>query len=324
MFVPKSALARFTASTQAIPTRLTTLADFGLELTPDGRAVDAHGQPYNFKVHGRDYDANSRRFLALVTVLASLVKVRLIQDCGLIERPVPDSAPRACSILYSPDALTTSDPLMVFAVGSGEPLGVVNKASLVNEGLTIGSLLPIVADAQQNGYKVLILNLYENALVAGQPWPFIPDDFEMDPIPGSDTPDAHLQSVVEVYLATAASRRIHIVTYNDGSRLMLDYLSCLTNATAQTLKDRVQAVAMLAPTHHFDGQYTPSFQRWVQAHSRAWRLTEIPTSAMGAITTDSSHGCDCQLVGAGDNTSGDHLLTLAWPEVLQYLRSRAL
>ncbi|KAJ1982262.1 hypothetical protein H4R35_000353 [Dimargaris xerosporica] len=324
MFVPKSALARFTTSTRAIPTHPTTLAEFGLELTPDGRVVGADGQPYNFKVYGRDYDANSRRFLALVTVLASLVKARLVQDCGLLERPVPASAPLACSILCSPDALTTADPLLVFAVGSGESLGVVNKASLVNEGLAIGSLLPMVADAQQSGYKVLILNLYENALIASRPSPFIPEDFQMDPIPGSDTPDAHLQSVVEAYLATAASRQIHIVTYSDGSRLMLDYLDCTTNATAQTFKDRVQTLAMLAPTHHFDGQYTPSFQCWVQAHGRAWRLTQVPTNVTGAITTDSSHGCDCQLVGADDSTSGDHLLMLAWPEVLQYLQSNTL
>ncbi|KAI9325438.1 Arb2 domain-containing protein [Zopfochytrium polystomum] len=261
------------------------------------RLVKLDGSPSEFEVKPGDRLYNQTHYEAIGAATTELIVNRLQSEFGLRKETVPiDTAAGEPTsfILMSPDALSSSEPLLLLLPGIAIQVGQWARKIVINESLRRGSMMEYVGRATAAGYNVIIFNSNMNHV-------------ENRSIRGSESPEAHVAYVWDTFVKPAAASDIAIVAHSYGG----ECTARLLESRESEVRDRVRGIAFT------DSVHVPRRRgALLQSLAVNWVRSDAPLGKN--LGRD---GAGVQLFSAG-TTSHDQTTVVAADEVFKFLGSR--
>lgn len=130
--------------------------------------------------------------------------------------PRPDEPKEArSSVFLSSDWRSNDNLLIVINGGRGVQPGIWSRDLLIQEGLEMGSMLPVFRHAQKLGFAVAVLNPFTNNVTIGN---------ELFPIRSNASPDEHTLYVWDNIISRAQAKNVYILAYSFGAKLVTTLL----------------------------------------------------------------------------------------------------
>ncbi|OQS02455.1 kinase [Thraustotheca clavata] len=154
---------------------------------------------------------------AMLNKVIKYVHTRMEQDLGFVLQSIPYVNAPACCEFYTSRNYSVAEKLLVFVCSSrGATSGVWSRSLLLRSGVNVGSMLPYFEKAIEKGYGVIVMNPNVNTVLQ--------EDNTKIAIPGSETPEQHVQFVWENYIFPSAAHKIHFLAYGYGGVLISKFI----------------------------------------------------------------------------------------------------
>ncbi|TDH70460.1 hypothetical protein CCR75_001562 [Bremia lactucae] len=128
----------------------------------------------------------------------------------------PDEPKEArSSIFLTSDWRVTDNLLVVVNGGRGAQPGIWSRDLLIQEGIELGSMLPVLRSAAAKRFGVAVINPSTNNVTIGN------DTYS---IRGNSSPDEHMQYVWENIISRAQARNVYILAYSFGAKAVVTLL----------------------------------------------------------------------------------------------------
>ncbi|KAG6967085.1 hypothetical protein JG688_00006478 [Phytophthora aleatoria] len=158
--------------------------------------------------------------------------------------PLPDEPKEArSSIFLTSDWRTNSNLLVVVNGGRGAQPGIWSRDLLIQEGLELGSMLPVMRRATACNFGVAVVNPSTNNVTIGN------DTF---PIRGSSSPDEHMLYVWDNIISRAQARNVYVLAYSFGAKSVV---TLIQKREEQVVK-RVNALVFAEGAYRIDPSTT--------------------------------------------------------------------
>jgi serine/threonine protein kinase len=136
------------------------------------------------------------------------------------------------SVFLTSDWKTNDNLLIVINGGRGVQPGIWSRDLLIQEGLELGSMLPVFQRAQGHGFSVAVLNPFTNNVTV---------DGENYQIRHNSTPDEHTLYVWDNIISRSLARNVYVLAYSFGAKLVTTLLQKREAQAVQKLKGIVFA-----------------------------------------------------------------------------------
>ncbi|OQR86801.1 protein kinase [Achlya hypogyna] len=154
---------------------------------------------------------------AMLGQVITYVHTRMEDELGFVQQSIPYAGAPATCEFYTSRNWSVAEKLLVFVCSSrGATSGVWSRSLLLRSGVNVGSMLPYFAKAIEKGYGVIVMNPNVNTVLR--------DDHTKEAIPGSETPEEHVQFVWENYIFPSAAHKIHFLAYGYGGVLISKFI----------------------------------------------------------------------------------------------------
>ncbi|KAG6972647.1 hypothetical protein JG687_00001345 [Phytophthora cactorum] len=158
--------------------------------------------------------------------------------------PLPNEPKEArSSIFLTSDWRTNSNLLVVVNGGRGAQPGIWSRDLLIQEGLELGSMLPVMRRATACNFGVAVVNPSTNNVTIGN------DTF---PIRGSSSPDEHMLYVWDNIISRAQARNVYVLAYSFGAKSVV---TLIQKREEQVVK-RVNALVFAEGAYRIDPSTT--------------------------------------------------------------------
>ncbi|KAJ2963268.1 hypothetical protein NQZ79_g1671 [Umbelopsis isabellina] len=270
-----------------------SLAEYGYYIKPDGSIRSLQSALINDMVIQRIQQAP-----------LNMVKASVPPNVEL-----DSTTPHAC-IFMTKDALTTTDKLLVLVPGSQVNAGTWSRRIMCDENINEGSMLTTCYKAVKAGFEIIITN--PNANYWSNDKAYIKrTDANCITIPGSDTPEEHVEHVFNHYLKTAPASRIAIMGQGWAGHLLGEQL----NNNFDLFKDKVKAIALADSVHSRD--LIEGDEKRVYLFEKVANWMTSAEDKKGEIIRDPRFGCTC--ISAGVEIS-DFALPTSLDDMFKFYR----
>ncbi|KAI9913102.1 hypothetical protein PsorP6_006012 [Peronosclerospora sorghi] len=148
------------------------------------------------------------------------------------------------SVFITSDWRTNSNLLVVVNGGRGAQPGIWSRDLLIQEGLEMGSMLPVLRRAIKCSFAVAVLNPSTNNVTVGN---------NTFPIRGNASPDEHILYMWDNIITRAQAQNVYVLAYSFGAKSVL---TLIQNREEQVVK-RVKALVFTEGAYHMDPSTTP-------------------------------------------------------------------
>nr|KAE8934344.1 hypothetical protein PF009_g15679 [Phytophthora fragariae] len=200
--------------------------------------------------------------------------------------PRPDEPKDArSSVFLTSDWRSNANLLVIVNGGRGAQPGIWSRDLLIQEGLELGSMLPVMRRATATNFAVAVLNPSTNNVTIGN------DTF---PIRGNSTPDEHMLYVWDNIISRAQARNVYFLAYSFGAKSVM---TLIQNREEQVVK-RVNALVFAEGAYRLDASTTsPSVAQFLKQRAINFK-GDAQISAGGHIPTEEEKlSCSCLSVG---------------------------
>ncbi|XP_064653329.1 cotranscriptional regulator ARB2A-like isoform X2 [Lineus longissimus] len=263
------------------------LQGFGYKFNEAGELRDIKTDGgFEFNVKEGDHHHNQVRYEALGDVITEYIYDLLEKETKLKRVHVPIDAgkdnPRSFFFM-SEDAMENPDKLMILIHGSGVVrAGQWARRLIINDNLDMGTQIPFIKKAKEEGYGVIVLNTNENEVIKKK---------KKLLIEGNSTPELHTLYVWDNFIRKAKANSIAIVAHSYGGVVTVN----LASHREESL-DRVFAVAFTDSVHSFQLQETPNHViKFFKENAQNWISSDKPLDTPSACRSK----VDCPCVSAG-------------------------
>ncbi|CAI5701436.1 unnamed protein product [Peronospora effusa] len=204
--------------------------------------------------------------------------------------PQPDEPKEArSSVFLTSDWRTNTNLLVVVNGGRGAQPGIWSRDLLIQEGLELGSMLPVMRRATTCNFAVLVLNPSTNNVTIGN---------ETFPIRGNSSPDEHILYMWDHIVSRAQARNVYMLAYSFGARSVL---TLIQNREEQVVK-RVNALVFAEGAYHMDPSTTsPSVAQFLK--QRAINFKGDAQVPVGGHIPAEEEKLSCSCLSVGDLTA---------------------
>ncbi|KAG2894826.1 hypothetical protein PC114_g15729 [Phytophthora cactorum] len=211
--------------------------------------------------------------------------------------PLPNEPKEArSSIFLTSDWRTNSNLLVVVNGGRGAQPGIWSRDLLIQEGLELGSMLPVMRRATACNFGVAVVNPSTNNVTIGN------DTF---PIRGSSSPDEHMLYVWDNIISRAQARNVYVLAYSFGAKSVV---TLIQKREEQVVK-RVNALVFAEGAYRIDPSTTsPAVAQFLKQRAINFK-GDAQISVGGHIPAEEEKlSCSCLSVGdltaSGPSTDG--------------------
>lgn len=166
---------------------------------------------------------------------------KLLDDKGLHRIYIPSDIPKekATFVFSTQEKLEKPDKLLILIHGSGVVrAGQWARSLIMNDCLAVGTQIPYIEKAKQLGYEVLITNTNDNHRIVNG---------KKTVIPGSGTPEQHINTVWNTIVIPAEPKSVAIVAHSYGGVVTVD----LAKKNPDFFKSHVFGIGFTDSVHYF-------------------------------------------------------------------------
>ncbi|KAI9987070.1 hypothetical protein PInf_022928 [Phytophthora infestans] len=204
--------------------------------------------------------------------------------------PRPDEPKEArSSIFLTSDWRTNANLLVVVNGGRGAQPGIWSRDLLIQEGLELGSMLPVMRRATACNFGVAVVNPSTSNVTIGN------DTF---PIRGSSSPDEHMLYVWDNIISRAQARNVYVLAYSFGAKSVV---TLIQKREEQVVK-RVNALVFAEGAYRIDPSTTsPAVAQFLK--QRAINFKGDAQISVGAHIPAEEEKLSCSCLSVGDLTA---------------------
>lgn len=147
------------------------------------------------------------------------------------------------SVFLSSDWRSNNNLLVVINGGRGVQPGIWSRDLLIQEGLEMGSMLPVFRRARELEFAVAVLNPFTNNVTV---------DNELFPIRSNSSPDEHTLYVWDNIISRAQAKNVYILAYSFGAKLVT---TLIQNREAQVVQ-RLHGIVFAEGAYRIDANST--------------------------------------------------------------------
>ncbi|GLE03162.1 hypothetical protein PINS_up012041 [Pythium insidiosum] len=198
----------------------------------------------------------------------------------------PDEPKEArSSVFLTADWRQNNNLVIVINGGRGVQPGIWSRDLLIQEGLELGSMLPVFRRAKSNGLAVCVLNPFTNSVTIGN---------ERVQIRQNSTPDEHMLYVWDHIISRANAQNIFILAYSFGAKLVTTLLQHREAAAVQ----RLRAIVFAEAAYRFDPEnHSPMVGQFLR--QRAINFIADADTPVGHHVTSAEEQLACNSLSVG-------------------------
>jgi hypothetical protein len=241
----------------------------------------------------------------VVSVIVRYVQDTMKKELGFQEVYLPSTSPSQpkCSIFVSSNYQTARKLLMFVAVSRGLSPGIWSRGLVLTSGAIDGSMLSYFRKALSEGYGIIVPNPNKNDVK-------LKNSNNMTPIPGSATPEEHMDSVWDAFVTPAEAQRVYFIGYSYGGVL----IKYLLQSRGEELFRRNGAVALIESSHRIEDGDSATVKSLLAHRAMYWEVNHDGVLKQNIIEGDSPHrtGCTCLSAGKPPRGVSNHYLMAAF------------
>lgn len=201
--------------------------------------------------------------------------------------PRPDEPKEArSSVFLTSDWKANNNLLIVINGGRGVQPGIWSRDLLIQEGLELGSMLPVFRRAQSNGFAVAVLNPFTNSVTVGN------NSFQ---IRHNSSPDEHALYVWDNVISRSSATNIYILAYSFGAKLVT---TLLQNREAEVVR-KLKAIVFAEGAYRIDPSSTSPMVGQL-LRQRAINFKADSQIAVGNHIPQAEEQLSCNCLSVGD------------------------
>ncbi|DBA05075.1 TPA: hypothetical protein N0F65_000763 [Lagenidium giganteum] len=208
--------------------------------------------------------------------------------------PRPDEPKEArSSVFVTSDWRKNNNLLIVMNGGRGAQPGIWSRDLLIQEGLELGSMLPVFRRAKSYGFGVAVLNPCTNSVTV---------DGKLHQIRQNATPDEHALYVWDNIISRAQAQNVYILAYTVGAKLVT---TLLQHREASVVR-RLRAVVFAEGAYRLDPNSTsPMVGQFLRQRAINFKAeSEVPVGHH-IPSAEEQLLCSCLSVGDLSASSSD-------------------
>jgi hypothetical protein len=146
-------------------------------------------------------------------IVAKIVQDRLVSQYGMVPIKLPNTKKGPSVTLFSTREFLSKSPaqstalILIQGLGQGVKAGLWSRSVAINEGFTLGTMLPLVEDALKCNMAILIMNPNQRL-----------DESTGQPVPESSKNEAHALTAWETYVKPSKYKKLAIVAHSFGGK----------------------------------------------------------------------------------------------------------
>ncbi|KAG2216386.1 hypothetical protein INT45_004804 [Circinella minor] len=204
---------------------------------------------------------NELRYKAFIDLIGDMVEEQLqaeplnFQKSTIPTQADPSSGEPYSHIFMTPNAMTTTDRLLLLIPGNNTRIGQWTRRAMCDDNMKSGSMMKVATMAKERGYEIIIFNpngIYWYDGKAQEMPPLTNMNFVM--VPENEGPEVHCRYVFDKFISKVKATKIVAMTLGWGGFCLTELLNQYCNVISQIdfFKERVKGVAMADSTHSSD------------------------------------------------------------------------
>ncbi|OQS02817.1 kinase, partial [Thraustotheca clavata] len=268
-------------------------------------AMDGDGM-LRFKATGKPLDENDITIHQdeILNAVVGYVHDTMKNQMGFQEVYLPSSSPAhlKCNVFVSSNYLTAKKLVLFVAVSRGLSPGLWSRGLVLNSGVKAGSMLSYFRKALDEGYGIIVPNPNKNAVL-------LRDTNKKVPIPGSASPEEHMDSVWDAFVSPSEAKRVYFIGYSYGGVL----IKYLLQSRGEALMHRNGAIALIESSHRIEDGDSQTVKSLLAYRAMYWEVNhDVPFQS--PLEGDAPHrtGCTCLSAGKPPRAVANHYYVAAY------------
>ncbi|KAI7859225.1 Arb2 domain-containing protein [Circinella umbellata] len=297
-----------------------TIEGFGYNVNDKGeiRGIE-NGESYNFEYILKDRTYNELRYKAFIDLIGDMVEEQLQAEPYNFQKSIipiqadPSSGEPYSHIFMTPNALTTTDRLLLLIPGNNTRIGQWTRRAMCDDNMKSGSMMKVATMAKERGYEIIIFNpngIYWYDGKAQEMPPLTNMNFVM--VPENEGPEVHCRYVFDKFISKVKATKIVAMTLGWGGFCLTELL----NQHFDFFKERVKGVAMADSTHSSDLVDGDDKRVWIRSHVLNWAASN---ENRGEPLKDTRLGCDS--LSSGDELA-EFTITHCMDDMMRFIDTK--
>lgn len=199
------------------------------------------------------------------------------------------------SVFLSADWRSNDNLIIVINGGRGVQPGIWSRDLLIQDGLEMGSMLPVFRRAQSLGFAVAVLNPFTNSVTIGN---------ELFPIRSNASPDEHTLYVWDNIISRAHAKNVYILAYSFGAKLVT---TLIQNREEQVVR-RLHGIVFAEGAYRIDPVSTsPLVGNFLKKKAINFKADAQVAAGARILSAEEQLSCTCLSIGdlAGASSGSD-------------------
>lgn len=266
-------------------------------------AMDADGM-IHLKATGKGLDETDIAVHQdeVINAVVKYVQDSMKKELGFKEVYLPSAdAPVKANLFVSANYDSCKKLLVFVAVSRGLFPGLWSRGLVLHAGVKAGSMLEYFRKAIDEGYGIIVANPNKNVIV-------LRDGKQRIQIPGSASPEEHMDSLWDTYIAPSQARRVYFLGYSYGGVL----IKYLLQSRGDQFMRRNGAIALIESSHRIEDGDSQSVKSILAHRTMYWESNDLPFQTQ--LDGDAPHrtGCTCLSAGRPPRAISNHYYVTAF------------
>ncbi|GLD95185.1 hypothetical protein PINS_up003827 [Pythium insidiosum] len=238
----------------------------------------------------------------IINAVVRYVQDSMRKELGFREMFIPAAdAPVKANVFVSNNYESAKKLLVFVAVSRGLYPGLWSRGLVLHAGVKSGSMLEYFRKAIDEGYGIIVANPNKNVIV-------LRDGKQRLQIPGSASPEEHMDSLWDRYIAPTQARRVYFLGYSYGGVL----IKYLLHSRGDQLMRRNGAIALIESSHRIEDGDSQSVKSILAHRTMYWESNDMPFQTK--LDGDAPHrtGCTCLSAGKPPRAHSNHYYVTAY------------
>lgn len=266
-------------------------------------AMDADGM-LHLKATGKGLDETDIAVHQdeVINAVVKYVQDSMRRELGFREVYLPSAdAPVKANLFVSANYDSCKKLLVFVAVSRGLFPGLWSRGLVLHAGVKAGSMLEYFRKALDEGYGIIVANPNKNVIV-------MRDGKQRLQIPGSASPEEHMDSLWDTYIAPSQARRVYFLGYSYGGVL----IKYLLQSRGDQFMRRNGAIALIESSHRIEDGDSQSVKSILAHRTMYWESNDAAFQTK--LDGDAPHrtGCTCLSAGRPPRAIANHYYVTAF------------
>jgi hypothetical protein len=238
----------------------------------------------------------------VLSAVVHYVQDSMRQELGFKELYIPSAdAPAKANIFVSHNYASCSKLLVFVVVSRGLFPGRGSRGLVLHAGVKSGSMLDYFRTAIAQGYGILVCNPNKNVIV-------LRDGKQRIQIPGSASPEEHMDTIWDKYITPSRARRVYFLGYSYGGVL----IKYLLQTRGDQLMRRNGAIALIESSHRIEDADSQSVKSILAHRTMYWESNDVAFQCKIEDNAPHRTGCTCLSAGRPPRAISNHYYVTAY------------